>query len=50
MVTPVRIAVVGVGPRGLSALERIVSHARRDGPPIELVLVEPGRLGPTTCC
>lgn len=45
MVTPVRIAIIGVGPRGLSALERIGAHARRDGPPIELVLVEPGRLG-----
>jgi FAD-NAD(P)-binding len=45
MVTPVRIAVIGVGPRGLSALERVVSHARRPGPPIELVLVEPGTLG-----
>jgi len=45
VVTPVRIAVIGVGPRGLSAVERIVSHSRLDGPPVELVLVEPAELG-----
>ncbi|MFJ6217107.1 FAD/NAD(P)-binding protein [Streptomyces sp. NPDC092296] len=43
--TTVRIAVIGVGPRGLSVLERVVSHARLDGPPIELLLIEPGELG-----
>ncbi|WP_236243189.1 FAD/NAD(P)-binding protein [Streptomyces sp. CC228A] len=42
---PLRIAVVGVGPRGLSVLERVISHTRDDGPPVELVLVEPGELG-----
>jgi FAD-NAD(P)-binding len=41
----VRIAVIGVGPRGLSVLERVVSHARTSGPPIELLLIEPGELG-----
>nr|MDT0657164.1 FAD/NAD(P)-binding protein [Micromonospora sp. DSM 115978] len=43
-----RIAVIGVGPRGLSALERIVSHARLPGPPVELLLIEPGELGSGT--
>ncbi|WP_042373948.1 FAD/NAD(P)-binding protein, partial [Streptacidiphilus neutrinimicus] len=44
---PLRIAVVGVGPRGLSALERVISHtaADPDGPPVELLLIEPGELG-----
>lgn len=42
---PVRIAVIGVGPRGLSALERVISHTRLDGPPVELLLIEPGELG-----
>ena len=44
---PLRIAVIGVGPRGLSALERVISHARADvtGPPVELLLIEPGELG-----
>lgn len=41
----VRIAVVGVGPRGLSVLERVISHAQLDGPSIELLLIEPGELG-----
>jgi hypothetical protein len=41
----VRIAVIGVGPRGLSSLERIVSHMRLGGPPAEVLLVEPGELG-----
>jgi len=40
-----RIAVVGVGPRGLSVVERVVSHTRAGGPPVELLLVEPGPLG-----
>jgi len=44
-VRPVRIAVIGVGPRGLSAVERIVSLSRLGGPPVELFLVEPGELG-----
>lgn len=42
---PLRIAVVGVGPRGLSVLERVVSHTQGAGRPVELVLVEPGELG-----
>lgn len=42
---PVRIAVVGVGPRGLSVLERVISHTRRDGSAAELLLIEPGELG-----
>src|SRR3954470_5755764 len=41
----IRIAVIGVGPRGLSALERIISHTRVPGPPVELTLIEPGELG-----
>lgn len=41
----VRIAVIGVGPRGLSVLERVVSHARHEGTPVELLLIEPGTLG-----
>jgi FAD-NAD(P)-binding len=45
VVSRVRIAVVGVGPRGLSVLERVISHARSEGPPIELLLIEPGELG-----
>jgi len=44
-VSAVRIAVIGVGPRGLSALERVISHTRADGPPVELLLIEPGELG-----
>ena len=40
-----RIAIVGCGPRGLSAFERIISHARQEGPPIELLIIEPGELG-----
>ncbi|WNI18865.1 FAD/NAD(P)-binding protein [Actinacidiphila sp. ITFR-21] len=42
---PLRIAVIGVGPRGLSVLERVVSHTRRAGPPVELLLVEPDEPG-----
>ncbi|WNV87074.1 FAD/NAD(P)-binding protein [Umezawaea sp. Da 62-37] len=40
-----RIAVIGVGPRGLSVLERVISHTRLPGPPLELLLIEPGELG-----
>ncbi|MFE9477130.1 FAD/NAD(P)-binding protein [Streptomyces spororaveus] len=43
--SPVRIAVIGVGPRGLSALERVISHTALDGSPVELLLIEPGELG-----
>ncbi|MGE5830040.1 MAG: FAD/NAD(P)-binding protein, partial [Micromonosporaceae bacterium] len=43
-----RIAVIGVGPRGLSAFERIVSHAQRGGPSVEVLLIEPGPLGSGT--
>jgi FAD-NAD(P)-binding len=43
--TATRIAVVGVGPRGLSVLERVISRTRGPGAPVELVLVEPGELG-----
>lgn len=45
MVKRTRIAVVGVGPRGLSVLERAISHARSGGAPAELLLIEPGALG-----
>ncbi|MET9924705.1 MULTISPECIES: FAD/NAD(P)-binding protein [unclassified Streptomyces] len=44
--TPVRMAVVGLGPRGLSALERVISHTRLEGPPVELLLIEPDEPGP----
>jgi hypothetical protein len=44
-VNGVRIAVVGVGPRGLSVLERVISHTRLGGAPAELLLIEPGDLG-----
>jgi hypothetical protein len=44
-VTGVRIAVIGVGPRGLSVVERVISHASAGGRPVELLLVEPGELG-----
>jgi hypothetical protein len=44
-VVSVRIAVVGVGPRGLSVLERVISHAQGEGPLIELLLIEPAELG-----
>lgn len=40
-----RIAIVGVGPRGLSALERIISHGALPGPQVEVTLLEPGELG-----
>jgi len=40
-----RIAIVGFGPRGLSALERIICHTRQDGPPVELLIIEPNELG-----
>jgi hypothetical protein len=43
-VSEVRIAVVGVGPRGLSVLERVISHTR-GGAAAELLLIEPGELG-----
>lgn len=43
--TAVRIAVIGVGPRGLSVLERVISHTGTPGPPVELLLIEPGELG-----
>lgn len=45
MVSTVRIAVIGVGPRGLSVLDRVISHTRSPGPPTELLLIEPGELG-----
>jgi FAD-NAD(P)-binding len=45
VVSVIRIAVIGVGPRGLSVFERVISHARLAGPPIELLLIEPGELG-----
>ncbi|APU15457.1 MULTISPECIES: FAD/NAD(P)-binding protein [Actinoalloteichus] len=40
-----RIAVIGAGPRGLSVLERVVSHTRLPGPATELLLIEPGEPG-----
>ncbi|WP_418153349.1 FAD/NAD(P)-binding protein [Actinoalloteichus caeruleus] len=40
-----RVAVIGVGPRGLSVLERVISHTSLPGPPIELLLIEPNELG-----
>lgn len=43
--TAVRIAVVGVGPRGLSVLERVISLTGTPGPLVELLLIEPGELG-----
>lgn len=45
MQSPLRIAVVGVGHRGLSALERILSYAVASRTPLVVLLVEPGELG-----
>jgi hypothetical protein len=40
-----RIAVVGVGPRGLSVVERVLSYAELTGRKIDLLLFEPQTLG-----
>lgn len=45
--TTSRIGIVGLGPRGLSVLERIVANERRQpSGDIELVLFDPGAPGP----
>ena len=40
---PLRLAIVGVGPKGLFALERLLDHARRTGPDtlLEIDLFDP---------
>jgi hypothetical protein len=38
---PLRIAIVGVGPKGLYCFERLVAHARRSRRPLEIDLFEP---------
>jgi len=30
--SPLRVAIIGLGPKGLFALERLLDHARRSGP------------------
>lgn len=42
---PRKIAVVGVGPRGLSAFERLISQAGSGALGCEVLLIEPGPLG-----
>jgi len=42
---PKKIAVIGVGPRGLSALERLISHGEANAFHGEVLLIEPGALG-----
>ncbi|MCG2584895.1 FAD/NAD(P)-binding protein [Massilia sp. TS11] len=41
-----RITLIGMGPRGLSVLERLLAFARVNGAALELHLVEPGACGP----
>lgn len=43
---PLRITIIGMGPRGLSLFERIAAHARAVPAPVQLNLVEPGECGP----
>lgn len=45
MVSPLRIAIVGVGPRGLGLLERLVSRAGTSERSVIVELIEPGTLG-----
>src|ERR1700722_464170 len=45
MQSPLRIAIVGGGHRGLSALERVLSYASATHIPADVLLVEPGELG-----
>jgi hypothetical protein len=40
-----RIAIVGLGHRGLSVLDRVLSHASVSRRPVKLLLVEPHELG-----
>ena len=40
------ITLIGMGPRGLSLLERIAAFARAQPLPLQLNLVEPGECGP----
>jgi uncharacterized NAD(P)/FAD-binding protein YdhS len=42
----VSITIIGMGPRGLSLLERIAARARDCSVPLRLNLVEPGEAGP----
>lgn len=38
---PLRVAIVGVGPKGLFALERLLARHRPDGAPLEIELFDP---------
>ena len=42
----ISITIIGMGPRGLSLLERIAARARDCAHPLQLNLVEPGDCGP----
>ena len=42
----ISITIIGMGPRGLSVLERIAARARDCAHPLQLNLVEPGDCGP----
>jgi len=40
------VTLIGMGPRGLSVLERIAAFARGSGYPLQVNLVDPGECGP----
>lgn len=43
--TELQVAIVGGGPRGLWAAERLIHHARESGVPVDLTVFEPRALG-----
>ncbi len=43
---PYSVTLIGMGPRGLSVLERIAAFARSNAFPLHLNLIEPGPCGP----
>ncbi|MDQ1814672.1 FAD/NAD(P)-binding protein [Massilia sp. CCM 9210] len=43
---PYSVTLIGMGPRGLSILERIAAFARAHNTPLQVNLIEPGECGP----